>query len=83
MEREMQFYRLIKALPNPNHRKKQATKLIAEDFTKNQTVEALSQQAGFSNRTVFNSVFKKQTGVTPTFFIANYKKQAINPNGLK
>ena len=60
------------------YRISEAIKLISEEFTSNHTVEALAQQSGFANRAVFNSAFKKQTGVTPSFFIANFKSRKIN-----
>ncbi len=47
--------------------------LIAEGFTKNQTLEALASQSGFANRVVFVTAFKKYTGVTPSFFIKNFE----------
>jgi AraC-like DNA-binding protein/Tfp pilus assembly protein PilF len=64
------------------YRISEAIKLISEEFTLNHTVEALAQHSGFANRAVFNSAFKKQTGVTPSFFIANYKRKKDDLSGL-
>jgi AraC-like DNA-binding protein/predicted negative regulator of RcsB-dependent stress response len=57
------------------YRIRESVGLITGGFTLNHTIEALAQQCGFSNRTVFISVFKKHTGVTPSFFISNYQSQ--------
>jgi len=54
---------------------REAIMLITKGFIVNRTQEALAQKSGFANRTVFISVFKKHTGVTPSFFIANYRQQ--------
>lgn len=35
------------------------------------TLEALARKAGFSNRTSFNEAFRKETGLTPRYFIQN------------
>lgn len=64
------------------YRISEAIKLISEDFTSSHTVEALAQHSGFANRAVFNSAFKKQTGVTPSFFIGNYKQRKVELSGL-
>jgi len=64
------------------YRISEAIKLIFEGFTSNHTVEALAQHSGFANRAVFNSAFKKQTGVTPGFFIANFKRKNGDLSGL-
>ncbi len=53
----------------------EAIKLITSGYTANHTQDALAKQSGFANRTVFISAFKKYTGVLPSFFIANYKKE--------
>jgi AraC-like DNA-binding protein len=55
------------------YRIKEAVNLVTEGFTDNHTIEALAHQSGFASRSVFNAVFKKQTGVTPSFLIAKHK----------
>lgn len=55
------------------YRIKEAVNLVTEGFTDNHTIEALARQSGFASRSVFNAVFKKQTGVTPSFLIAKHK----------
>lgn len=44
----------------------------------NQTIEAIASGLGFKSRTYFNSVFKRQTGLTPSVYmgIAREKKQS-------
>ncbi|MBE0648440.1 MAG: helix-turn-helix domain-containing protein [Bacteroidales bacterium] len=51
---------------------REAVRMITEGYTRQHTQEALSRECGFANRTVFIAVFKKHTGVTPSFFAANY-----------
>lgn len=55
------------------YRIKEAVNLVTKGFTDNHTIEALAHQSGFASRSVFNAVFKKQTGVTPSFLIAKHK----------
>ena len=44
--------------------------LIETDLSQKYTMSALAEQAGFNSKSSFNSIFKKQTGITPT----EYKK---------
>ncbi len=39
----------------------------------NYTIEAISQMVGFKSISVFNTAFKKQTGLTPSYFEKNAK----------
>ncbi len=55
------------------YRIRESIRLITEGYTIHHTQEALAKQCGFASRTVFINAFKKHTGVTPSFFIANYK----------
>jgi AraC-like DNA-binding protein len=57
----------------------EAVKLISEGFMVKNKQETLARACGFSNRSVFISTFKKQTGVTPSFFISNYKQTSADP----
>jgi AraC-like DNA-binding protein/tetratricopeptide (TPR) repeat protein len=56
------------------YRIQESIRLIMEGYMVNHTLEALAYQCGFANRGVFISAFKKQTGVTPSFFIAHYSE---------
>jgi len=56
------------------YRVREAIRLIRSGFMVQHTQEALARECGFANRTVFSQVFKKHTGVTPSFFAANYQK---------
>jgi AraC-like DNA-binding protein len=58
---------------------REAVKLISEGFMVKNKQETLARACGFSNRSVFISTFKKQTGVTPSFFISNYKQTSADP----
>jgi AraC-like DNA-binding protein len=53
---------------------REAIRLIREGFMVKHKQEALATACGFSSRTVFIATFKKHTGVTPSFFIANFEK---------
>ena len=35
------------------------------------TMDAIAQLSGFNNRATFNTAFKKNTGVSPSFFKKN------------
>ncbi|MDQ0593900.1 AraC-like DNA-binding protein [Chryseobacterium ginsenosidimutans] len=41
-------------------------------------ISYLAEASGFSSREVFAVIFKKETGVTPSYFISQLKKDAIN-----
>lgn len=56
------------------YRIKESINQIVSGFTLNHTIEALAKKSGFASRNVFVAAFKKNTGVVPSFFIANYKK---------
>ncbi|MEG2666920.1 MAG: helix-turn-helix domain-containing protein, partial [Bacteroidales bacterium] len=51
------------------YRVKEACKLFADDAYKNLTIEAIAEKVGFKNRTSFNPVFKKYTGITPSQYM--------------
>lgn len=59
------------------YRVSEAARLITEGFVVTHTMEALAISSGFANRAVFNAVFKKTTGVTPTFFSTHYRKEEL------
>jgi AraC-like DNA-binding protein len=53
------------------YRINEVLRLFAENHHNRYTMEAISKQVGFGSRASFNAVFKKVTGVTPTFYIKN------------
>ncbi len=55
------FYELINS-----YRIDEVKRLLTEDMKKN--IIDLAFQAGFNSKTVFNTVFKKKTGMTPTAY---------------
>lgn len=57
-----------------DYRIKEAISLILSGYATDHTVEALASSSGFANRNVFSAAFKKNTGVVPSFFIANYHR---------
>ncbi|MCF8386723.1 MAG: helix-turn-helix domain-containing protein [Bacteroidales bacterium] len=52
----------------------EAQKLLNKDEFQNYTVEGIAQEVGFKTKSVFNTAFKKNTGVTPSFYF-NYLKE--------
>ena len=50
------------------YRIKEARKLLLDTDYDKYTIEAIAELSGFNNRTTFNIAFKKNTGVTPSFF---------------
>lgn len=58
------------------YRVEYAKERIEEGFLDHYTMEALGQKAGFSSRTTFFNVFKKEIGVCPSEFWKNYLTQA-------
>lgn len=53
---------------------KESIQLIKNGDAERLTIEGLANQVGFKHRSVFRRAFQKETGVTPSFFIDNYKK---------
>lgn len=53
------------------YRIKEARKLILDGLHKTYTIESISKKVGFRSKSSFNNAFKKFTGVTPSYFIAN------------
>lgn len=53
-----------------NHYRVQAFKRLAQDPTKsNLTILGLAYESGFNSKTVFNTYFKKETGLTPSQYL--------------
>jgi AraC-like DNA-binding protein len=63
------FYDLING-----YRVEEVKKLLYDPTHQHYKILSIAFQAGFNSKTVFNSVFKKMTGVTPT----QYRKQSLN-----
>ena len=50
---------------------------ISNNEWKDLTLEAIAEQAGFSNRNTFLSAFKKSTGMTPTSFVRMHRGEQV------
>lgn len=48
---------------------KESCLMLTESAYKNYSIEAISKEAGFTSKSVFNKAFKKYTGVTPSVFL--------------
>jgi len=46
----------------------EAKRLLADDAYDNLTIEAIAKEAGFNSKSVFNTLFKNETGTTPKAF---------------
>ena len=53
------------------YRVDEAQELILSGKFANYTIEAISKECGFKSKTTFNTAFKKFTGLTPSYYIAN------------
>ena len=54
-----------------NHYRIETFKSIAKDpHNEHLTIEGLAYESGFNSKTVFNTYFKKETGLTPKQFLA-------------
>jgi AraC-like DNA-binding protein len=65
---KMNFYEFIN-----NYRIEEAKRLIQADTDRQKTVSDIFLEVGFNSKSVFNTFFKKNVGMTPT----EYKKQPI------
>lgn len=52
-------------------RVKDARIFLVEDSYRNYTIEAIAHEVGFVSKSVFNTVFKNETGITPSIFRRN------------
>lgn len=66
----MNFFRFINA-----HRIEEAKKLMLSDKHKHLNILGIAYSAGFSSKTTFNTVFKKQTGLSPSEFMKQAKAE--------
>jgi AraC-like DNA-binding protein len=53
------------------YRVEEAKRIIVEDRAGNLTVEDIAEQVGYNSKSSFNTVFKKQSGQTPSEFRKN------------
>lgn len=53
-------------------------KLVSEPIYREYKIDYLAEECGYSSRQVFLVCFKKETGVTPSYFIENLKKEDSN-----
>lgn len=58
------------------HRVNEARQVLLNNDI-NYTIEAISQMVGFKSISVFNTAFKKQTGLTPSYFEKNAKNLEV------
>ncbi len=58
------------------HRVKEVQKLLKNPDNKTYTIAALSEEVGFKSLSVFNKAFKDNTGLTPSYYLKELKKQA-------
>ncbi len=58
------------------YRIKEVQKRIISNDVENVTLFAIALESGFNNKSSFNRIFKKHTGITPTEFIYNMKNSA-------
>ena len=63
------FFNLIN-----EYRVNEARKLLSGSEAKKYTIESVAKMVGFNNQPTFNRVFKKHTGVTPSFFMNSASK---------
>ncbi len=47
---------------------KEARIILADKQFSNYTIEAIGNEVGFASKSVFNDVFKRETGITPSYF---------------
>ncbi len=67
------FHKSFNDLIN-EYRTEEAKNLLISDYSSNYTLEAISKKVGFNSISTFNRIFKKHTGITPSFFLNIYKK---------
>lgn len=66
---EMNFYEFIN-----NYRIKEAKIILTEDINKEKTISDVYLAVGFNSKSVFNTFFKKNVGLTPTDFRKQFPK---------
>lgn len=61
-----------------NFRIKEAIELVKSGTQDKFKIEGIAEQCGFNSRSSFIKAFESYTGVTPSFFIKNYKTKTSN-----
>jgi AraC-like DNA-binding protein len=59
------------------YRVQEAQRLLLDPKLKHYTTLAIALQAGFNAKATFNAVFKKQTGLTPSEYLAQARQQPV------
>jgi AraC-like DNA-binding protein len=67
----MNFYEFIN-----NYRIKEAKAILVADKNQEKTISDVFVAVGFNSKSVFNTFFKKNVGLTPT----EYRKKISSPN---
>jgi YesN/AraC family two-component response regulator len=64
-----------------NYRVREAQRLLLDAHFRHFAIEAVGLESGFANKTTFNRVFKKVTGMTPSAYLEASGKTQM-PVGL-
>ncbi len=56
-----------------SYRISEARRLLVNPSFENHTIEAIATEVGFGSKSVFNEIFKRETGITPSVFQRNAK----------
>jgi AraC-like DNA-binding protein len=59
-----------------SYRIEEAKKILSDPAHNSEKILSVLYECGFNSKSVFNTVFKKNTGVTPSEFRRNYKRSA-------
>jgi len=59
------------------YRIKEACRLISAKKHESETIQSIAEDVGFNSPSAFNNAFKKFTGVTPSFYIKEIKKNEV------
>jgi len=59
-----------------SYRIEEAKKILSDPVNNDEKILSVLYECGFNSKSVFNTVFKKNTGVTPSEFRRNYKRSA-------
>jgi AraC-like DNA-binding protein len=62
------------------YRVQEAQRRLADSQCKHLTLLAIAYETGFSNKTSFNRVFKKHTGMTPSQFVKKNRQGGSSPS---